>query len=427
MSLTMFSRCCFSLFLASCLFLSSCYKQDLFNKELYRQVVRTNYPVDTLGADHPWTLLQRVTVPVFADIADNSIAEVRIYDTHPLTSPSAEMVARADISPGGRVTMTFDVAKTQGDMYAVLVGRSGKSYVTPFYSNQGVVNFSGSETKVCTDLPEPRPQTFTYVYESSFPTPDDFDYNDLVMRISRTAPQPNILQLRVTLSAVGCFKKIAGAIRLPGIRYDDVEYVDIEGGESFIEDYPQLFSFFNTDSPLDRSRNGEAVVCLFEDAHFALSRSTNDIGVITHVPYNTVLFPDSTTAATVDEQTRTYNIYLKLGVDADSILLADLDPFIIENYNEINFEVHTYQYKFSEVLWEYLGSDKQAYDDYLAWALLIPSGTFRYPVEEMPLGTYRNGELYGAYGRRGHSFGEWARDYRIAYDWWLYPNASIVY
>lgn len=409
------------------LIVSSCLRQDLFNKDTYRYYVRVNYPVDTLEADHPWTLTRRVTVPVFADVSDNSISGVRIYSSNPQTDADAEIVAQADLSPGGSTTLTFDVAQTQGDLYAVLVGRMGRYYMVTYNSKQGAITFSGLDTKVFTNLPEPRLQSFTYLYESTFPTPDDFDYNDLVLRITRDAPQPNILQLRVTLDAVGCSKKVAGAIRLPGIRYEDVERVEIEEGHPFIEDYPLQQTIISDNGPLGRSRTGEAVICLFEDAHYALSKTVNEQGVLAYLPYNTDPYPDGIKTAKMEAQTRTYNIYMKIGVSIDSLQLGNLDPFIIERNGQIYFEVHTYKYKFSEVLWEYLGDDKKSYDDYLAWSLVIPSSTFRYPIEEVALGTYRDGELYGAYGHKGHSFGEWGRNYRRAYDWWLYPNNALVY
>ena len=417
----------FVLSLAIGLAAASCLNHDLFNKETYRYYIRVNYPVDTLETDHPWTLTRRVSVPVFANVSDNSIGEVRIYNANPQSDTDAEMIARANISPGGSATVTFDVAQTQSTMYAVLVSRSGNYYMQSFSPYMGATTFSDSDAKVVTELPEPKLQTFTYLYESTFPTPDDFDYNDLVMRISRDAPQPNILQLRVTLAAAGSLNKMAGAIRLPGVRYEDVERVEIEEGHPFIDDYPQKLTMLSVDGPLARSRSGEAVICLFEDAHYALTHSVDEQGVLTYQPCNTDPFPDGKASTAADVQTRTYNIYLNIGVSTDSLLLGNLDPFIIEANTQINFEVHGYKYKFSEVMWEYLGDDKQSLDDYMAWSLVIPSGTFRYPVEAVPLGTFHNGELYGAYGRISHSFGEWCRNYRKAYDWWQYPNSALVY
>ena len=62
----------FSLSLLALTAIVSCHKDQLFDKELYRYYVKSNYPVDTLESDHPWTLLQRYHVAVTADVWDCS-------------------------------------------------------------------------------------------------------------------------------------------------------------------------------------------------------------------------------------------------------------------------------------------------------------------------------------------------------------------
>ena len=406
----------------------SCDKKELFDKELYRYYIKSNYPVDTLEIDHPWTLIQRYHVAVTANVKDDNIRELRLYSGHPTLGDGSQSLAQANITTGETVTVSYDIAQTAtGTLYAALVTREGTTYVTPFAIGQESVNFSSGQITTLSIMPVTDWQTFTYLFESSFPTPDDFDYNDIVMRIARYAPRNNNLQIRVTLSAVGSFKQVAGAIRLPGIDYDKVESVTIIEGKPFDDKYPYNYRKISMSDNLARGRSGEAVIRLFEDAHWSLKSEVDELGAVTYKPINTELFADEDTVTTMPEQTRTYNILLKDGVNADSIRLDDLDPFIIQNNANINFEVHTYKYKFEEVIWEYLGADKQAYDDYLAWALVIPDNKFLYPVEQVPIGTYRNGELYGAYGQYMHSFGQWARNYRVARDWWQYPNKALVY
>ena len=406
----------------------SCHKDQLFDKEYYRYYVKSNYPVDTLENDHPWTLLQRYHVAVTADASDTGIREVRLYNGSPTLGDETELVAQADIRPGMTATLSYDIAKSaQNTMYAALVTSSGTTYYTTFAIGQDSVNIGPGHMIRLTKMPVTATQTFTYLFESSFPTPDDFDYNDVVLRISRKAPKTNHLQLTVTLAAVGCNKQVAGAIRLPGVGYNQVEQVTINEGVPFDKDYPYTRIMIDSDNELASSRNGEAVIRLFEDAHWSLMKTLNDMGMVDHQPCNTQHFDDVDTIAVVSPITRTYNIYFKEGVNADSLRLADIDPFIIEMNTNINFEVHTYQYKFQETRWQYMSDDKTAYDDYLAWALLIPDGNFSYPIETVPLGTYRNRELYGAYGRPGHSFGEWGRNYRVAYDWWQYPSKVLTY
>ncbi len=409
----------------------SCGKDELFNKELYRYVVKTAYPVDTLESDHPWTLLHRYWVNVTADINDNGIRELRLYDDNPMLGDITQMLAQSDITPGQTATVAYDLAQTKsGTLYAALVTRDGPTYITPFMVGQDLVKFSGSQTRRLSYMPMTAEQTFTYLFESSFPTPDDFDYNDLVLRISRSAPRSNNLRITVTLVAAGCEKQVAAAIRLPGVSYEQVQLVNIAERAPFDKDYPYAYTKIDVDGNVARARSGEAVIRLFEDAHWSMKSSLDELGAVYYMPFNTARptadgTPDSLT--TVPVMTRTFDIYLRDGANADSLRLADLDPFIIESNQAIHFEVHTYKHKFQEVIWQYMGDDKTAYDDFLAWALVIPDASFRHSLEGMPLGTYRNGELFGAYGLLNHSFGQWARNYRTSYDWWMHPNEALVY
>ena len=406
----------------------SCGEKDLFDKELYRYYIKSNYPVDTLEESHPWTLLRRYHVAVTASVADDDIRELRLYSGHPSLGDGSESLAQADVSAGSTIGVDYDVALTaQGTLYAGLVTREGTTYVTPFTIGQDSVRFAYGQMTTLTTMPVTDWQTFTYIFESSFPTPDDFDYNDIVMRIARNAPRNNHLQIRVTLAAAGCRRQVAGALRLPGIAYEQVDHVTIAEGKPFDDGFPYNYRKIATSDNLMRGRSGEAVVRLFEDAHWSLMSELDDLGAVTYKPINTELYNEEDTVIARPAQSRTYNIFLKDGVSADSIRLATLDPFIIQNNANINFEIHTYPHKFQEVIWEYLGADKQSYDDYLAWALVIPDSRFRYPVEQVPIGTYRNGELYGAYGQYRHSFGQWARNYLVAQDWWQYPNNALVY
>lgn len=409
----------------------SCGKDELFNKELYRYFIQATYPVDTLESDHPWTLLRRYWVCASADINYSGIRELRLYDNNPILGDATQVLAESDIVSGQTVTLSYDLPQTShGTVYAALVTSDGPTYYTPFTIGQDSVNFTNGQTRRLSEMPITSRQTFTYLYESSFPTPEDFDYNDLVLRISRYAPRNNNLQITVTLSAAGCKKQVAAAIRLPGVSFEQVDHVNILEGEPFDKDFPYAYSKIDVEGNVARGRNGEAVIRLFEDAHWSLKSSLDELGSVYYQPFNTGSpnadgTPDSLTI--VPEKTRTFNIFLRDGANADSLRLADLDPFIIESNQAIHFEVHTYKHKFQEVIWQYMTDDKAAYDDYLAWALVIPDAKFRYPLEEMPLGTYRNGELFGAYGMLNHSFGQWARNYRTSYDWWMHANEALVY
>ena len=66
----------------------------------------------------------------------------------------------------------------------------------------------------------------------------------------------------------------------------------------------------------------------------------------------------------------------------------------------------------------------------LPWALTIPYKKFRHTLEGVNIGFKKKGvQSFGAYGRIGHSFGEWSMNSNQAQDWYLneYASESQVY
>ena len=103
-----------------------------------------------------------------------------------------------------------------------------------------------------------------------------------------------------------------------------------------------------------------------------------------------------------------------------------IDPFIIKEYNGGIFEVHQYANRNDCVLNEY----KIAEIAKLPWSLVIPYKKFRHPLEGENIGFKKKNVLsFGAYGKRGHSFGEWSMNHELSQDWYLneYASNSQVY
>jgi LruC domain-containing protein len=397
----------------------------MFDQKEYEKVLITAYPVDNIDPTHTWSLLNTIEVEVTTDVGAQNVAKVQILNKNPFESTKAKVLAERYAKQGERVAMTVDIPVTQKTLYAAVVTRSGKYYLRKFTPDESQIVFTSTDTPATGTVNTPAVQAYTYLYEESFPMPDDFDYNDVVMRISKSVPSANILQLKVTLSAVGASRSIAGALRLTGIAYNDVVNVTIDS-TAMDDGYPLNFSMLDG-KVWSKSRKGEAVINLFEDAFWAIRPQTATSGDVLRRFYNTERQERENYSARVAEKTRTYTVLLKDGADANNIRLSQLDPFIIKNYNNVHFEVHTYPFHTDEVLWEYQGGDKTAYIDVMAWALLIPDGDFAYPMEGMPIGTYRNGEIFGAYGKYHHSFGEWLHDKEKAIDWWIYPTKPMTY
>jgi hypothetical protein len=232
-----------------------------------------------------------------------------------------------------------------------------------------------------------------------------------------------------------------------GYSYDTVDSVYTTTGVTFndgINDqtlYPfgDIFSDKTVaHSLLMKGRNQEAVLNLFCDAHWAMAFNLDaDYGLFTRKKYN-VIDPNSdsyNTDAYQTRATRTLSYVVTFKNDdytisrLDNFTLNDIDPFIITYYNGGNWETHVEQFKSAKVLANY---SVASFKD-LPWALMVPTGDFRYPLEGNEMGYRKRVEsgavaMIGAYTTTGHSFGEWAEDHTRFLDWYLYlTNASMVY
>ena len=400
--------------------LSSCRKMEI-DAEQWREIVQTNYLVDSVDQQHTWNLLKMRALTVSVLIDDPDVTHVQILDGNPYSTEGVEILADRFCSNGQTVSPTFSVPVTTTEFWAAAVTSQGRYYVVPFGTATSAL-IGGPGTRSNGILNRPKPQTFTYLFEEDYPLPGDFDFNDLVLRISQQPKNDSVLKLTVTLAAVGATKQLGAAIRLPQLRYTDVSRVTIDEGARFDEGFPNQRYFIDNDQVLVEGRDGSAVICLFDDAHWCLNRN-EQYGQVVRMFYNTRNYEVKNESSTVPTVSRTYNIYLRNGLDASFLQLADIDPFVIESNGGLTVEVHTFTYKYTEAIWHFTnGSGGE--DDMVPWALMVPDAEFHYPVEGMFLGRYRDGESTGAYSRTGHSFGEWGRDHTKSLDWWQYSNAT---
>ena len=108
------------------------------------------------------------------------------------------------------------------------------------------------------------------------------------MRISTERTGKKELTIHVTIVAVGSDRQLAGALRLVGRRYEDIQTVGTIGAESFNDGVPEgsRYVFDNTDM-LVQGNNGEAVINLFIDAHWAMTFDAYvEYGLFTRKKYN---------------------------------------------------------------------------------------------------------------------------------------------
>lgn len=406
--------------------LESCNK-EMFDQQVYDTIITQEFPIDPIDQTHNWELSTRRSIVIKANANMENMEKVMVLSKDPLTSTDAQIMAEtAATTEGGLHTLLFAAPSAQTTFYAAVKTTDKQYAVVPFTTSTREVSF---ESKTVGTLKGDLDYySFTYCFEENFPEPGDYDFNDCVMRMSvMPGTKKNQVKLIVTLAAAGAKKQIAAAVRLKGYKASDIESVEIEEGNAFDDGYPLTPRSIPDGSTFQQGRNGEPVIRLFEDAMWCLTREQpSDNGVLTRYNVN-VTRQENETNKKVDPVKRTYIINFKETSNATSmlqnVLTDNLDPFIVVPYNSNYWETHTYQDRLAMVLYEY--HDQTAIR--ITWALCVPSGTFRWPLEGLLIGNYKNGILTGAYREFSHSFGEWAAKKENSRDWFDYPTVSEVY
>lgn len=406
--------------------LESCNK-EMFDQQVYDTIITQEFPIDPIDQTHNWELSTRRSIVIKANANMENMEKVMVLSKDPLTSTDAQIMAEtAATTEGGLHTLLFAAPSAQTTFYAAVKTTDKQYAVVPFTTSTREVSF---ESKTVGTLKGDLDYySFTYCFEENFPEPGDYDFNDCVMRMSvMPGTKKNQVKLIVTLAAAGAKKQIAAAVRLKGYKASDIESVEIEEGNAFDDGYPLTPRSIPDGSTFQQGRNGEPVIRLFEDAMWCLTREQpSDNGVLTRYNVN-VTRQENETNKKVEPVKRTYIINFKETSNATSmlqnVLTDNLDPFIVVPYNSNYWETHTYQDRLAMVLYEY--HDQTAIR--ITWALCVPSGTFRWPLEGLLIGSYKNGILTGAYREFSHSFGEWAAKKENSRDWFDYPTVSEVY
>ena len=402
---------------------SSCEKEQ-FSKEAYDELVDFKFLVDNMDKEHDWCLTHSDTVTFVTK--SEAICGVEVLTQNPYLSEKAEIAAegicsRSEQGNGYQTTLAYTLPITQQQAFVAAKRQDGTYIgVASFTVGAGTLDMDKMDFETAGSFKKPQPQTFTYLYEEGFPLPGDFDFNDMVLRVSKSVSGPSQIDLKVTLEAVGTSLPYAAAIQLYGVKYDDVEKVEILEGTAMDQGYPLRRMIINSSKTLLKGRKGEAVVNLFENGHYVMNQELNDVGSVQTYVYNTTSSERENYSATAPFATRTYRISFKNGKTVPDLLFDQIDPFLIHEYNSGLWEVHTYPYKFAETLKSIYGGKQHYYDNHVSWALVVPKADFRYPVEGMSLGTYNGelGELFGPYTL----FADWVKDHTQNRDWYNRPT-----
>lgn len=409
-------------------------KRELYNQEAYQEYLDSVSPVDTIDPNHTWILTNSKTLLVQApDTGGTQI--VKILTANPRESGNAQVVGEAWASEGERFAMALTYPSTMTTLYAAVVDTTGRYSIVKFSpESESLIYFDNLIVDHEKISYEPQPLLYTYGFEEDYPAAGDFDYNDVVLRISQSRSGEREMRVVVQMAAVGAAKQIAGAIRLVGIKYSDVESVttvdslsfNTTNGKDFPDQMKTVVAKEKTEfyeSFVSNSKTSEAVLNLFGDAHWATGDLLEEnFGMMKRKKYNVSTTVNDDYAQFVP-RTITYIVTLKNSESLNEFSMEKMDPFILEQYNGSVFEVHQYAYRTAQILYPYSTSRIKG----LPWALCMPMGDFRWPLEGVNIGFMKKGVKYGAYQTSGHSFGEWSMDRNRSLDWYEYPSENQVF
>lgn len=409
-------------------------KRELYDQEAYQEYLDSVSPVDTIDPNHTWILTNSKTLLVQApDTGGTQI--VKILTANPRESGDAQVVGEAWASEGERFAMALTYPSMVTTLYAAVVDTTGRYSIVKFSpESESLIYFDNLIVDHEKISYEPQPLLYTYGFEEDYPAAGDFDYNDVVLRISQSRSGEREMRVVVQMAAVGAAKQIAGAIRLVGIKYSDVESVttvdslsfNTTNGKDFPDQMKTVVAKEKTEfyeSFVSNSKTSEAVLNLFGDAHWATGDLLEEnFGMMKRKKYNVSTSVNDDYAQFVP-RTITYIVTLKNSEGLNEFSMEKMDPFIMEQYNGSVFEVHQYAYRTAQILYPYSTSRIKG----LPWALCMPMGDFRWPLEGVNIGFMKKGVKYGAYQTSGHSFGEWSMDRNRSLDWYEYPSENQVF
>ncbi len=406
--------------------LLSCNK-EMFNESDYKAIVESAQPVSGVDKSHTWDLSTTYYVTLSTANVPAGAKELLILTSNPVIDEGVVVQGRYPLTGDSKEFIAFAAPTIQQVFYAAILDKEGCYTITDFDPSTRTIDFANPlAEKVKIDESTLGTQAYTYCFENEMPEPGDYDYNDVVLRISQERTAANQITLNVTLAAVGALSQVAAAVRLVDYAFDDIERVTTVDDEDFNKGLKKYSPYFiESDELLVKGLGGEAVISLFEDAHWATDAiSYASEGYIPRYRYN-VAKTTSETDEMVSPRTISYVITFKNAARLNYFTLGMLDPFVIVSYNGAFMEVHSlYKYRLTPILHEYTQPENTTF---LPWALVVPSSSFRYPLDGVNMGYSKDGALFGAFMNSGHSFGEWSANHEKATDWYKYPTVNMVY
>lgn len=401
---------------------ASCKPKNLFDPIAYEKHLQETAPLSIVDALHTWNLTTGRSVSIQGNGTDGEEEKVQVLNANPTTG-KAEVLAEDSVVQGRSVTLFFYAPKWMETFYAVQQNSNNTSTLKEFKAADRNVGFTGG-TRLQGN-PQFKWVTYSYCFEENYPDIGDLDMNDCVLRI-RVEPGDDELERRINvkLAAVVATRQIAAAINIVGCSYYDVESVVTSDGQSFGQPYPLMLRFIDNTNNLQMGLHGEAVIRLFEDAHWVMNNKQHENGMGIVVQYINTRRANSDNYVLLAPKEVTYIVRFKNKSVLNNFSIESLDPFILTEFNGGIWETHTGQYRTNKILRD--TGDNTSYTS-IPWGLKVPMADFAYPLEENPIGLFKDNVLSGAYQVRGHAFGEWAADRNKSLDWYLFPSPMMCF
>lgn len=420
------------LLLAATLTLGGCSKEEYFNQDTYTDRIESAYPVKGIDASHDWQTVVDTRLRLEMATAGGDTYNIRVYDADPETN--ATVVLLGAYTAGDGETVQASVSHLAGQRrlwYVMKPTNGGQAYVQDHTIDNGVISDRLRLTHPYYGAVQETSRTFRYLFETSFPEPDDFDYNDIVLGFTcQPTDNPRQVRLTVSIDAIGGERQTAAALHLSGIPAEAIASIETEG-QWFDRDNKQSVSMdlLSPDAAggVSDRRTPDALIYLYNDSHWAMIGQKGPAGDITRPYINTVRgqsYIDRGIYGILSSPRKcTAVITFTDAKYVRTFAMPVLDPFVIVEYNGSKMEVHTPAYKNVAAVFSY---SRDSYNTRVPWALLVPGET-AYPLEGLPIGGGESGALSGAYQTYGHSFAGWARDHTTNTDWWKYPARGSVW
>ena len=210
--------------LCSVMIVSGCVRNQ-FDQQRYEEIVEDESPTPDVDENHDWMMSTTKTLVVDPSGVEN-LKLIRIFTENPAEKASAEIVDEAYSSGDSKVVMNISYPIRLEVLYVAAIDNEDYYTIVPFNPNSsGSIDFSNPIVKHQKMPYKYLPQTYVYLYEEEYPQPGDYDFNDVVLRVSMERSDGQEVRFNVQLAAVGGEKQMGAAIRLAGYKYNEVESV----------------------------------------------------------------------------------------------------------------------------------------------------------------------------------------------------------